>query len=89
MPLNAALCQLAFAAALVSVTPARGDPEQCREAAASYYQAVVAVDAAVREYRQCVTGSLARDDCGAEFIELQATHRDFEAAVSEYLAACR
>jgi hypothetical protein len=90
MPLNAALCRLAFAVALVSVTSARGgDPEPCREAAAAYSQAVVAVHAAVREYSRCVTASLARDDCSAEYIELQVTHRDFEAAVSERLTACR
>jgi len=32
--------------------------------------------------------SLGRDDCGAEFIELKVTHRDFEAAI-DALAACR
>jgi hypothetical protein len=87
-PVIAVLRRLAFVAALVSVTPARGDPEHCREATASYNQAVVAVHAAVREYSQCATASLARDDCGAEFIELQVTHRDFENAVAERAAKC-
>jgi hypothetical protein len=88
IPLKAVLCRLAFVAALVSVTPARGDPEQCREATVGYNQVVVAVHAAVREYSRCATASLARDDCGAEFTELQVTHRDFEAAVAAYGRAC-
>ena len=75
-------------ALVTCLLPARGDPEQCREATATYNQAVVAVHNAVRDYDGCVTASLARDDCGAEFIELQVTHRDFEAAVLEHAAKC-
>jgi hypothetical protein len=74
---------LAIAVGLVS-----GDPEQCREALASYNEAVIAVHAAVRDYERCVAASLARDDCAAEYIELQVTHRDFEAAVDERQAKC-
>jgi len=87
--LNAVLCRLALTAALASATPAHGDPEQCRAATVDYNQAVVAVHDAIREYRQCLTASFTRDDCSAEFIELQVTHRDFEAAVSAQIAACR
>jgi hypothetical protein len=32
--------------------------------------------------------SLARDDCGAAFLELQVRHRDFESAVAERQAKC-
>ena len=81
------LSPLAFAA--LAATPALADPEQCREASADYNELVIAINAAVRDYERCIAGSLARDDCGAEFIELQVTHRDFEAAVDARLAACR
>jgi hypothetical protein len=70
---------------LVSATLA----EQCREATLRYNEMVAAIHAAIRDYERCVTASLARDDCGAEFIELQVTHRDFEAAVAERAAQCR
>jgi hypothetical protein len=80
--------RLGFAAVLLSVTPAGGDTEQCREATISYNLMVGAMHAAVRDYRRCVMTSLGRDDCGAEFIELQVTHRDFEAAVAERAAMC-
>ena len=69
-------------------TTAAVDAAQCREALANYNQLVTAIHAAVRDYERCLTASLARDDCGAEFIELQATHRDFERAVDERAATC-
>jgi hypothetical protein len=72
----------------VCVLPTRGDPERCREAAHRYNQAVIAVHEGIREYRRCLQASLARDDCGAEFIELQVTHREFEAAVDERQLKC-
>jgi hypothetical protein len=65
------------------------DPEQCRNALAAYNDAVIAVHAAVRDYERCITSSLGRDGCGAELIELQATHRDFEAVVDERASNCR
>jgi hypothetical protein len=52
---------------------AEAGPEQCREATANYNEMVIAIHAAVRDYERCVTASLARDDCGAEFIKLQVT----------------
>ena len=67
---------------------AAADPEQCRESLARYNDIVTAIHAAARDYERCLTASLARDDCGAEFIELQATHKDFEAAVTERAAKC-
>ena len=82
------LLRLAFIVALAA-TPACADPEQCREVTADYNELMVAINAAIRDYERCVTASLARDDCGAEFIELQATHRDFEASVDAHIAACR
>jgi hypothetical protein len=44
--------------------------------------------ATVHKYRWCATASLARDNCGAEFLELQVRHRDFESAVAERQAKC-
>jgi hypothetical protein len=66
-----------------------GDPDQCREATLRYNEMVAAIHAAVRDYERCVRASLARDDCGAEFIELQVTHRDYEAAAEERAVKCR
>ena len=60
-------------ALVVALTAAAADPEQCREATASHNLVVGAIHAAVRDYRRCLTASLGRDDCGAEFIELQVT----------------
>ena len=79
---------LIFVPALLSATSVRGDPEQCRPTLASYNDLVAAIDAAVRHYKRCVMASLSRDDCGAEFIELQVTHWDFEVAVAERQARC-
>jgi len=66
-----------------------GNAEPCRGALAAYNNAVSAIQAAIRDYERCVGASLARDYCGGEFIELQMTHRDFEAAVDERAAKCR
>ena len=74
--------------AAIVIALAVASPEQCREALASYNDMVAAIHAATRDYERCLTASLARDDCGAEFIELQATHKDFEAAVTERAAKC-
>jgi hypothetical protein len=72
----------------VCVLPTRSDPERSREAAHRHNQAVIAVHEAIRDYSRCLHASLARDDCGAEFIELQATHREFETAITEPQAKC-
>ena len=74
---------------VLSLTSARADPERCREATLRYNEMVAAIHAAARDYERCVTASLARDDCGAEFIELELTHRDFEIVVAERAATCR
>ena len=50
---------------------------------------VVAVLAAVRAYERCVKASLGRDDCDADYVELQVTQRDFERAVNDREAQCR
>ena len=70
------------AATTACVLPTRGGPERCREAAHRYNQAVIALHEGIRDYSRCLHASLARDDCGAEFIELQATDREFEAAIT-------
>ena len=68
------LSPVVFAFLLTAAT----DPVQCREALARYNDVVTAIHAAARDYERCLTASLARDDCGAEFIELQVTHRDLK-----------
>jgi hypothetical protein len=80
--------RLVFGVALLFAAAARGDPEQCREALAAYNDVVTAVHYGIRDYSRCLAASRARDDCGAEFIELQVTHRDFEAAVAAHGLAC-
>jgi hypothetical protein len=87
MPMGALLGRVTLAAVLVPLA-ARGDPEHRRGATATYNLMVGAIHATVRDYRRCVIASLGRDDCGAELIELQVTHRDFEAAVSARQAHC-
>jgi len=55
------LARFILIAALLPATSVHGDPEQCREAVASYNQMVAAMHAAVHDYRRCLTASLARD----------------------------
>ena len=74
--------------AAVLIALAAASPDQCREASVSYNQMVAAIHDAIRDYSRCLMASLARDDCGVEFIELQVTHRDFEAAVTQRAAKC-
>jgi hypothetical protein len=74
--------------AALMIAMAVASPEQCRETAVTHNQMVAAIHAAIRDYESCLTASLGRDDCGAEFIELQVTHRDFEAVVAERTAKC-
>ena len=73
---------------LICTAQAPADPECCREALASYNDLVAALRDAIRDYERCVMASLGRDDCGAELLELQVTHRDFEAAVLQRAANC-
>jgi len=68
---------------------AADNPQQCGEAMAAYNEMVVAVLAAVRAYERCVKASLGRDDCDADYVELQVTQRDFERAVNDREAQCR
>ena len=72
----------------IVIALAAAGPEQCREATLRYNEMVAAIHAAIRDYERCVTASLARDHCGAEFIELQVTHGDLEIAVDERTAKC-
>lgn len=65
-----------------------GGSDRCRDAMSAYNDMVVAIHAAARNYERCVTSSLGRDDCGAEYIELQVAQRDFEAAVDERAVRC-
>ena len=79
---------LIFVPALLSVASVHGGPEQCRQTLASYNDLVAAIRAAIRDYERCVMASIGRDECGVEFIELQVTHRNFEAAVLAHGARC-
>ena len=83
------LARLAVIIALTTSAAGRDDPERCRQALASYKDVVAAIHAAIRDYEQRVKASIGRDYCGGEFIELQVTVRDFEAAVDERAAGCR
>jgi len=74
--------------AAILIALAVADPEACREATIRYNETVATIHTAARDYERCLTTSQARDDCGAEFIELQVTHRDFGAAVAERAAKC-
>ena len=67
---------------MLAALAAADNSQQCREAM------VVAVHAAVRAYERCVTASLGRNDCSADYMELQITQRDFERAVDERRANC-
>jgi hypothetical protein len=80
---------LVVAGLVFALTPAVADPEQCREATATYNLMVGAIHAAVRDYTRCLAASSGRDDCGAEFIELQVTHRELEAGIAEWQTKCR
>ena len=73
---------------VLSLASARAGPAQCRDATFRYNEMVAAIHAAIQDYERWVTASLARDDCGAEFIELQLTYRDFEIAVTDRGAEC-
>jgi hypothetical protein len=83
------LARLAVSVALAIGAADRGDPERCREALSNYNDLVAAIHAAISDYQQCVKASIGRNQCGGEFIELQVTHRDFEAVVDERAAKCR
>jgi hypothetical protein len=87
-PVVMRLPRLAFIAVLVAAPAVCGDPERCRGAAANYNQLVASIHSAIADYRRCLNAGLVRDECGTEFIELQVTHRDFEAAVAERVAKC-
>ena len=75
--------------AAILIALAVADPEQCREALTEYNQIVAAIHAAARDYERCLAASKGRDDCGAQVVELQVTHRDFAAAVTERITKCR
>ncbi len=78
-----------LAAALVALGIATdAPPSDCRSAAAGYAAAVASVTEALRTSEQCVSASGGRNQCSAEFDELDGAHRDFEDAVAEYRRAC-
>ena len=74
--------------AAVLLALAVADPEPCREATLRYNEMVAAIHTAARDYERCLAASIGRDDCGAEFIELQVTHRGFETAVAQRQPTC-
>ena len=78
---------MAPALAALAVLPG-ATPTDCRSAAAGYEAAVASVTDALRTYEACVGASRGRNQCAAEFDELDGAHHDFEDAVAEYRQAC-
>ncbi len=78
---------LAVALVALTMTP-DVPPADCRSAAASYAAALAAVTEALRTYEACTATSLGRNQCAAEFDELDGVHLDYEDAVAEYYRAC-
>jgi hypothetical protein len=78
-----------LAAALVALTVLPdATPSDCPRAAAGYTAAVASVTDALRTCEACIGASRGRNQCAAEFDELDGAHRDFEDAVAEYRQAC-
>jgi len=78
---------LAVALIALALTPDAA-PIDCRSAAASYAAALAAVTEALRTYEACTATSLGRNQCAAEFDELDGAHLDYKDAVAEYYRAC-
>jgi hypothetical protein len=78
---------LAAALAALATTP-DATPSDCRSAAAGYSAALASVTEVLRTYEACVGASRGRNQCSAEFDELDGAHRDFEDAAAEYQRAC-
>ncbi len=78
---------MAAALAALTVLP-DATPSDCRSAAAGFAAALASVTDAFRTYEACIGASHGRNQCSAEFEELDGAHRDFEDAVAEYKRAC-
>jgi hypothetical protein len=77
-----------MAVALVALITPEAAPLDCRSAAAGYSAALASVTEALRTYEACIGASRGRNQCSAEFDELDGAHHDFEDAVAEYQRAC-
>ncbi len=74
---------------LVSTTSGNTDGSDCAQIRATFKSAVAAVADADSTYRACVAASLGRDDCKAEYGDLDLAAARFEAMVGDYAKACR
>ncbi len=71
----------------LAITP-DAPPSDCRSAAAGYATALASVTEALRTYEACLAASRGRNQCAAEFDELDVVRLDYEDAVAEYHGAC-
>jgi hypothetical protein len=76
-------------ALLVFVVGSMSDTDACRQVANRYEMAAAAIIDALRIYEKCVDASHGRDDCSAEYSDLDVAQDRFETAVSEYNERCR
>ena len=60
----------------------------CQSAAAGYAAALASVTEALRTYEVCLAASRGRNQCAAEFDDLDAAHLHYEDAAAEYHRAC-
>jgi hypothetical protein len=78
-----------MAVALVALTVLPDTtPSDCWIGAAGYTAAVASVTDALRTYEACIGASRGRNQCSAEFDELDGAHRKFEDAAAEHQRAC-
>jgi hypothetical protein len=71
----------------LAITPDAA-PSDCQSTATAYSAALASVTEALRTYEACLAASRGRNQCSAEFDELDAAHLDYEEAVVEYHRAC-
>ncbi len=78
---------LAASLVALAITP-DAPPSDCRSADAAYDAALASVTEALRTYEACLAASRGRNQCAAEFDELDVARLDYEDAVAEYERAC-
>ncbi len=74
---------------LATVVDGNSDADDCVKISASYEAVVAAVADASHTYQACVAASRGRDDCTAEYGDLDLAAARFEAVVADYGKACR
>lgn len=86
MTLRPIVCTLLILVAAVDSSPGASD---CAKISATFKAIVAAVADADSAYRSCVAASRGRDDCTAEYGDLDLATARFKAMVRDYLKACR